>query len=325
MTNYDYNQIFEDYLKTINSASERKMISSEVLKEADVFHMTPQEMLGFICHEGCGKHYNLEYQLTLFYALGRLFRWVYGQGIIQKDIFQTEELSLNVFIDYASSELPIRVYEDQDIYQICESFTINQDLFSVLLLLLYEGVFDKKLDMLQLKMEDISWDERKITVRGKDHAISSELISHMRAYRSTKVYEWQWKYGINRETQLMDYEDYFFKIPHTDSLEDYMYIENMRTVFAGYFKAIDKLVGYHVNYVDIFASGFVHWVKRRCESEKKNTWYFLNIFQIYPQVSFRSEISRFAKEYGIDRWKYAYKLRLRYYPYIVKSKYYTEK
>ncbi|WP_394910535.1 hypothetical protein [uncultured Robinsoniella sp.] len=323
MRKYSVEQ-YKEFLDAFTSEPEYKNYRQKIYKKEfwnkDLFILDDTEMKFFLVDEVLVRSKSLKYLQDIRHALSQFFQWSVDKGIIAHNILEEEECTYEVFMEYMLSKMDITVYYKEDIEKIEESMKINIPLFKMLIRLHYEGI-ERTVDILNIKLSDINFDEKSIKYGDNKIKISDDLATSIQEYMKITSFEYYDRWGNLLERKLYQFENHLIKSPDS-SCDEVSYNQNMKKTINYYFKTISNMYKLNVSQKDLFASGFVNYVKMKCDESGKNNLYLVNVFRICSKVRFQNKITNFAKEYGIPGNLYSSHLRQKFYPYVLKSRYY---
>lgn len=324
MRKYSVEQ-YQEFLDTFTSVPEYKNYRQRIYKKEfwnkDLFILDASEMKSFLVDEVLVRSKSLKYLQDIRQALSQFFQWSKDNGIIAYNVLEEEECSYEVFMEYMLSKMDITVFYEDDIIKMEESIKINKPLFKMLIRLHYEGI-ERTVDILNIRLSDIDFVEKSIKYGDNKIKISDGLAKSIQEYLKITSYEYYDRWGNLLERKLYQFENHLIKSPD-DNCDEGAYNQNMKKIIKYYFNAISNMCKFNVSQKDLFASGFVNYVKMQCDEEGKNNLYLVNIFRICSKVRFQNKITNFAKEYGMPGNLYSSQLRQKFYPYVIKSRYYA--
>lgn len=323
MRKYSVEQ-YKEFLDAFTSEPGYKNYRQKIYKKEfwnkDLFILNDTEMKCFLVDEVLVRSKSLKYLQDIRHALSLFFQWSVDKGIIAHNVWEEEEYTYEVFMEYMLSKMEITVFYEEDIKKIEESMKINIPLFCMLIRLHYEGI-ERTVDVLNIRLSDINFEEKCIKYGDNRIKISDSLAASIQQYMKITSFEYYDRWGNLLERKLYQFENHLIKSPDSNCDED-SYNQNMKKTINYYFKIISNMCKLNVSQKDLFASGFVNYVKRKCDEEGKNDLYLVNIFRICSKVRFQNKITNFAKEYGMPWNLYSSQLRQKFYPYVIKSRYY---
>lgn len=323
MRKYSVEQ-YKEFLDAFTLEPEYKNYRQKIYKqefwEKDLFLLDATELKYFLVDEVLIRSRSLKYLQDIRHALVKFYQWAEDKGIIATNVWSDEDSSYEILMEYMLSKMDISFFYFDDIKKMEKSIKINESLFKMLIRLHYEGI-EKTVDILNFKLCDISVNDKIIKYKNNNIKISEELVNLIQDYTNCRLFQYYDRWGNLLERNLYQYEDYLIKSPDRNC-DEMSYCQNMKKTITYYFKTISNLCNHEVKQKDLFASGFINFVKQKCEEEGKNDLYLVNIFRIYSKVRFQNKITSFAKEYGMPGNLYSSQLRQKFFPYIVKSKYF---
>lgn len=317
---------YKEFLNNFTSEPEYKNYRQKIYKKEfwnkDLFILNDTEMKHFIVDEVLVRSSSLKYLQDIRHALVQFFQWSEDKGIIAYNVWREEEYSYEVFMEYMLSKMKITVFYIEDIKKMEESIKINKPLFKMLIRLHYEGI-ERTVDILNIKISDINFEKKMIHYGDNSINISEELIESIREYMKLTSFQYYDRWGNLLERNLYGYEGHLMKTPDSNC-DEASYFQNMKKTINYYFKTISALCNQDIKQKDLFSSGFINFVKEKCEKEGKDNIYFVNIFRICPKVRFQNKITYLAEEYGMPGNLYSSQMRQKFYPYVIKSRYYEK-
>lgn len=315
---------YKEFLDAFTSEPDYKNYRQKIYKKEfwnkDLFILDATDMKYFLVDEVLVRSKSLKYLQDIRHALSLFFQWSEDKGILAYNVLKEEECSYEVFMEYMLSKMEITVFYKEDIKKIEESMKINIPLFKMLIRLHYEGI-ERTVDILDIRLSDIDFVEKSIKYGDNKIKISDGLAASIQEYMKITSFEYYDRWGNLLERKLYQFENHLIKSPDS-SCDEASYNQNMKKTINYYFKTISNICKLDISQKDLYASGFVNYVKMKCEEEGKNNLYLVNIFRICSKVRFQNKITYFAKQYGMPGNLYSSQLRQKFYPYVVKSRYY---
>lgn len=299
----------------------KTILCREIYYNRDLFSMNITEMKHFIVDEMLINSDNLRYLQIVRNALKIFYDWCVDKKILSVNVWCSEPYEYAVFADYKMDKMDLTVYYDEDIEDIVNSVPANENkpLFEMIIRAFYEGM-DSMTNFVRVKKPDIDFDNNCIYFDCRKINISEKLSEAIKKYLSME------DYSVGN-SKMVNYKDYLFKVKDDVAIgDDESYFLKVMDRNRRYVENISQFYGKKVNLKGISASGFINYVKKRCDAELRNQNYFLRIFEI--GIYGRSENKKFMNlivDYAMD---FGYKksqsnlLRIKYYPYVKKSKYY---
>jgi integrase len=296
----------------------REKLYRPIFWEKDIFTLNLNQMKIFLIDEVLSNSCNLKYLLDYMSILNNFYTWCVNKKIISYNIWDAELFTKDIFINYMIDKMNIQVYDKNDIENIISKLPYNKILFEILIRLPYEGASTFK-DFCLIKISDINFEEKYINYRNRKLKISDNLILLLKQYIDIKYVS----YGVAqviKEKPVYQYKNFLFKSATEEIATEEQFYNSINCSIRNYYKIISKELKIpEISFIDLFASGFINFVYEQCD---ENDRYFIKVFEIYNNMKLKKNICQFAKEYGIDKWKNAGRLKLKFFPYVKKSKYY---
>ncbi len=319
----DYKRIIKEYCE-INPHA-KAALDKEVVYNADLFELDSDELIDFIAGVLGKKSRSLKFMLNQKGRISMFFDWCVEKRYISTNVLKEEEFDNEYFIEKNVEVMDIKAFYDEDVEVLIQKQERNKILYEVLIRGFYEGIRNIK-EFVLLKYEDVDFDERIITAGGKTRRMTEAFFIALEQYRDIYIYEGYGPGANNPKINIMSltsYKDYIFKISDTDNLTDSLYQKNMTANISNYFKRISLCAGYTVSYDMLYISGFINYVKEKCDENKKPLDYFIKLFYVRNNERGFTKIVEYANNYGFTKEaKNATEVRRLCLPYVMKGKYY---
>lgn len=316
-------ELLKEFLGTNKNA--KTILDKDAFYKVDLLSMDSRAIMEYCIAYSVSISTELPMVQKIRANMNLFFQYAQQKGYIQHNVFDYNDSSLQVWYDYAIDLLDIQVYYPKDIDKMISKVKYNKEFIEVIVRMLYEGLHSV-VDLIYLKPEHIDFENNIINNGTYGFHMSDKLADAIHRYENIHSLSYVSVSGVDT-VEIYQTLDYFIKTPKTydNNLKQYKnYILN--NLYMRMFNMLANDNGMNrISTNDIFASGFICFVKNECDKQNKSNSYFTNIFSQHPNGHFKGILLDYANKYGMNQKEFrSGYLRIKYYPYVYKSKYFAE-
>ncbi len=307
-----YKEIINDFCNEYPNY--RKNLYREEIWSEDIYGMA-DELFHFVNDIMCTKKTSLRTMQNQRIILKRFLDWSVEHGFIQGHLLNSDNYSYNDFAEKFITEMEIEIFYDETIDELIEKIQFNKELCEIIIRCAYEGVQEAR-QLAKMTYKDIDKFSDKMKA-----AISKYKAINVHQGSSTNGYRKSYEIGVRQfENHIIKTRDSSF----SDITEE-KYIKRITSNINEWMESNISVAWngkYQITYDMIYYSGFINWVKKKCDLEGKPNDYFIKLFRVGNNERAFKRIGDFAKEYNLKVTGNE-KIRQACYPYIINSKYFN--
>lgn len=328
-TEMEYKNLLQEYCteKGYPQSVAEKYLLKEYIYQKDLLNDNEdtniiQMLSDLIVKEMCCKSNNYKYLLDRRRYLVGFYEWAKKKGLINWNPFESNLLQPKILLHKRIADLDLVVFDDKDIELLCEKIVINKPLYEMLIRIFYERV-ETIQQFLSLTMSDINFEKKMIKINDNWKHFSKQTFNSIEEYIQMKSFTVIPSHKGMYELEMKEFENRLYKViikrkNQEITLDEYKKMNNR--YISNKFKDISSIAGYRIIPENLFKSGFISYVYKRCGEDKTK---FLDLFVGVENTRSNSMVTKileeYAKEYGII--KKGKEIRKTFAIYALKSKY----